>query len=548
MSILNIAPKELAAGVRHISTTTKVELVSAIACIACFSVWIFGSGRPTTFGIPLFFTLLCLTCSFAGRLCLRILRVFPDGVDHFPLSFLFGFFIINSALYLLAWISPFGIIADSIALIVALAVVGRALRPVRPKAPPDTREDWPSLMCVIVSLIAATLWCQDSLRPLIEGDHVVIFKPCFDGFYHACQIRMLRESHGFSSMQDILMAGQPAPFYHYASYMTPALLSAATGISPYFAFACFLVPFGIFLTGLAAFALVRSWWGAWAGFGATAALLLLPDAGQGMHMPLQSYYFRCEAEPGGPYGVAITAISWILMMKGCDSGRPSLIVVSFLSAAACIHYKSHIFVANALLLWLFPAFFARKLRWEVRVAWFVFAITSFLAIVKMTQHFPGVPLIQCDYSLSNFRSKMYKLLNMFNYNESTFLAEKNTWEILEFLWGDRNVAVERPLLGCSLAILRDLRPVRSRKLHPRFPLVGPDDAGQLVGSCGPVPRKQCVRVGTGYEPRMLLAPSCAIHDGPSEPLGIIRSRLERRPGTSIVGESGRHDFPDCHDM
>ena len=48
MSILKIAPKELAAGVRHISTTTttKVELVSAIACIACSSVWIFGRADP----------------------------------------------------------------------------------------------------------------------------------------------------------------------------------------------------------------------------------------------------------------------------------------------------------------------------------------------------------------------------------------------------------------------------------------------------------------------------------------------------------------------
>src|SRR5262249_53949788 len=157
------------------------------ACAVAFSAWTLGASRRPSLLVPAFFTALCLTCLAAGRDLLRLLGAAPADVASFPLSFLAGFFLVNSALYALAWISPLGILADALAVVVlaaALVLAGSRLRPAREAPPADRSEDGASLACVLVSLAAATLWSQDSLRPVLETPHVLVFRPWIDSFYH----------------------------------------------------------------------------------------------------------------------------------------------------------------------------------------------------------------------------------------------------------------------------------------------------------------------------------------------------------------------------
>jgi hypothetical protein len=82
-----------------------------------------------------------------------------------------------------------------------------------------------------------------------------------DGFVHVRQISSFAQAHGLKTIFDIRMSGQSPPLYHYAAYVGPAALSFLTNSSAYTTYVSFLVPFGILLTGLAAFSLAGSVWG-----------------------------------------------------------------------------------------------------------------------------------------------------------------------------------------------------------------------------------------------------------------------------------------------
>ena len=102
------------------------------------------------------------------------------------------------------------------------------------------------------------------------------------------------------------MSGQVPPMYQYAIYVTPAAVFCLTKSSAYITFVSFLVPFGILLSGLAAFSLVASAWGQWPGIAATLAVTLLLDAyQQGFGNKWLSYHFLQQAAPDGLYGVAL---------------------------------------------------------------------------------------------------------------------------------------------------------------------------------------------------------------------------------------------------
>ena len=288
-----------------------------------------------------------------------------------PLRLLMGYAAVNTALLVLAWLSPLGIIANfGIVVVVVAAALFVAARPVRQ----ERRENSVGLLVVGLSLAAATLWCQDSLHPTAVEGNTIAFKPWIDGFYHAVHLRIFGAAHGASTIEDFRMAGVPARLYHYGAYMTPALIqpgirtSVRTRPSP------------------------ASWrrWGssspgsgrtpssdrsgeAWPGLAAAAALLLLPDgAQQGMQNTFMSYHWLTQISPSASYGLALLALAWLFVLLGCKEGSRLQLVTGWLIAGVLAVYKLHFFIASALLLLLVPALFFRgPLRARTRVLWAV---------------------------------------------------------------------------------------------------------------------------------------------------------------------------------
>jgi hypothetical protein len=374
------------------------ELIGIGTCALTFSLWIFAAEWAIDLKIVLFFIAFCFGCVVSGRLCCD--AVVPrSNRASFPTVFLFGFFCVSVPLFLLSVLSPLGMAWNGLIVVLITVVWGLARTPLTAQPITNKSEIRLGLATTLLSLVAATLWSADSIQPMTVAHGMVTFRPWVDSFYHSCVVRMFRDSHGFSSLEHIMLPGQPAAIYHYASYSAPAFMAAVTKTPCYLALTSFQVPLGVVLTGFAAFSLIKSWWGPGAGLAATVFLLFLPDASvYGLKNPYLSYHWLQQIAPAGGYGVALAAISWLLLFEGCRSRRYEVIGLSFLVAGAVLFYKAHIFVANAFLIWVLPPILVSGFRPLRRAVWFAFAVVFFLAIVSLAKYVPAAPVLRMDGS------------------------------------------------------------------------------------------------------------------------------------------------------
>src|SRR5262249_27059521 len=128
------------------------------------------------------------------------------------------------------------------------------------------------------------------------------------------------------------------------------------------------------------------------------------------------YHWLQQIGPGGLYGVAVLAAAWLLMFAGCRNGRLSLIGLSFLTASLAAHYKSHLFVASALLIWLYPGVWMRGVRWWWKVAWLPLALAVFLAVVDRSQQVESIPTLRLDGSA--MKVYMNRIVSLLYYGAS----------------------------------------------------------------------------------------------------------------------------------
>ena len=353
---------------RRLTVTYRTSDLVAIAVIATVvAAWAsVANGAPSGGVLParlLACLLACLMAFFAfymvGSLFAAWTSLAEGVLFDLPLRLLSGYAVINTALLILAWVSPLGVVANFgvltglAALLVFLAGERKRIR-----EPRNTAGLW----VVGLALAATTLWCVDSIHPVSDrGDGVLVFKPWIDGFYHAVHIRIFGAAHGASSIEDFRLLGVPARPYHYGMYMFPAFIKQASGIGSYTAFAAILAPVGVFFTGLAAYALFGTLWGAWPGVAATAALLLLPDgAQQGMRNPFLSYHWLTQISPSATYGLALLAMAWLFVIRGCARGSRLQLLTGWFIAGLLAVYKLHYAIASALPLLLVPVLFFRR--------------------------------------------------------------------------------------------------------------------------------------------------------------------------------------------
>ena len=344
------------------------------------------------------FVVLCGLSLIYGRLFIKLIPFSFKTKGAFSIQFLCGYLVLNTLLFLLSLLTPFGIATN----VFILAGGGLLILLSCPGTPKDIRKpvDYlPDFLCLLLSGMAATLWCTDLLSGVVSDGQNMVYPIYVDGFYHVRQISSFAQAHGLKTISDIRMSGQSPRLYHYAIYVGPAALSVFTNSSAYATYVSFLVPFGILLTGLAAFSLAGSVWGAWPGIAATLAVTLLPDAyQQGFGNKFLSYNFLQQAAPGGLYGVACVAIAWIFILDGCKRGKLASIIIGYAVLLMCIAYKAQFFVANAFLLMIYPCVFFRGVRISWRIISAVLLASLFGFVVSLSQHLKGIPTLRLDGS------------------------------------------------------------------------------------------------------------------------------------------------------
>ena len=173
-----------------------------------------------------------------------------------------------------------------------------------------------------------------------------------------------------------------------ASYMLPAALVDATGVSTYVAYASLLMPLGLLVTVLGAYSLAAVAFGRWPALAGAAALILLPDAAQlGFGNPFLGYHWLQQIAPAQMYGVASAAVVFALILEGCRSGRPALALCSYFFVLATLLYKAQIFVAISFVALVLPVFYLPG-RWtRFRLLILVILISVYFGAAAISQLF-----------------------------------------------------------------------------------------------------------------------------------------------------------------
>jgi len=213
-----------------------------------------------------------------GRFFIKLTSLSFKANSSLSLQFVCGYLVLNTILFLLSLFTPFAIAMNvSIVgwggLLILLSSRGIA------KDAPKPADYLPDFLCLLLSGIAATLWCTDVLRPVAAEGSLTIYQTNHDSFFHSRLISSFAQARGFKTMSIILMSDSrcPVPLRDVSHAGSNFIFITS---SAYITFVSFLIPFGILLTGLAAFSLVGSVWGRWPGIAATLAVAMLPDAYQ----------------------------------------------------------------------------------------------------------------------------------------------------------------------------------------------------------------------------------------------------------------------------
>jgi hypothetical protein len=351
------------------------------------------------------FVVLCGLSLIYGRLFIKVTSFSFKATHGFSIQFLCGYLALNTLLFLLVLLTPFGIALD----VFILCGGGLLILLFCPGAAKDLRtpvDYLPDFLCLFLSGIAATLWCTDSLRPVVTEGPNTVYQTFTDSFFHSRVLSSFAQANGLRSISDMRMSGRPVPMYHLAHYIAPAALLSFTKCSAYGTFVSFVLPFGILLTGLAAFSLSTSIWGMWPGLAGMLAVMLLPDAyQQGFGNKSLSYNFFQQAAPGALYGVACVAIAWIFILDGCKVGRFASILFGYAVLIISLTYKAHFFVANAFLLMIYPCVFFPRLKISWRIMSAVVLASLFCFVVGVSQRVEGIPTLRLDGSSARLYAK-----------------------------------------------------------------------------------------------------------------------------------------------
>jgi len=358
------------------------------------------------------YVLLTLLFTGYGRIFVSLLREDFVEVGGFPLQLISGYFIFNTFLFVLTVLSPLGMLVN-IAIMSCVCVAGLLLVRRRMASIGPVQNHMACLLAIVVSGIAATIWVSDSQAPLVVQDGMVVFRTWQDSFIHVREISEFAQARGVSTIHDLRLAGAPAPIYHFASYVSAATVSLLSSLSAWETYSGFQLPFGIFLTGLAAFSLIATLFGRWPALAAAMAVVLLPDAfHQGFGNRYLSYSFLSQVNLGMLYGISCAAIAWIFMIEGCRRSKYAFLILSYVFLIFCLFYKAHVFVANAFLILMYPCVFFTAVRPRIRLVLGVFAIALFVAVIALSQATGKVPLLRLNFSSTG--QYVVDLLNAFD--------------------------------------------------------------------------------------------------------------------------------------
>ena len=185
-----------------------------------------------------------------------------------------------------------------------------------------------NLIVIAFAIAIVSLIEIDALSSPIKEVDLITFKPWTDYFIHTANAIMMTGENIMAGRYEA--AGEAASFYHYGSYMLPALI-IQTGLADALSImTSFWATLGGVLAFIALFSLSKFIWGWQTGILAVTTLLLLPDAS---HQLFEHSYFGfqwlLQTSPGCYWGVALFAIGLRFLLEGLTTRQNKLIILAF---------------------------------------------------------------------------------------------------------------------------------------------------------------------------------------------------------------------------
>lgn len=347
----------------------RIDLTSVVGCLACslaFTLWTPFLAAPIPVQGWCFLVLLPWILFLLGRNVMAVLNVQTSPVHPFPLAFLLGSIIGSLLLFALDCFAPLTMRGNCVVLLL-VAVVWNALLPDRIEVAPDRRHQWLAGFALFLTLASATLWTQH-LRPyLAERGTDQIFRPLPDGLTHAHFIGLMMTDPPLWQLGNADFSGLSIPLYHYVIYVPTAAFATWLEQSALDSVYAFFIPFGLVLTGLAAFCLGNAWWGPAAGLASLVGVMMIPDAStHGLRIMWLSYHYFIIISPGLNYGTATMAVALLLVTRGIQPIQWPRIAFGFGLALSSIVIKAQIFFVGVPLLVAWFLLFKQDWSWRWR--------------------------------------------------------------------------------------------------------------------------------------------------------------------------------------
>lgn len=267
----------------------------------------------------------------------------------FPFVLLLGLAFLGAVLSLARWLVPIELwtLFWSMLALGVFVILVLGFR----RGPRGMGNDAAGILATFLALAAATGWVQHYFPPTLSENGSIVYKPIRDNFIHAEQVVLLAQPGGMHATGRYGLAGEPVPFYHYGSYVFPALLVAAGEQNAFVSTISLWLPLGLALVGLAAYVMGSVWFGPRTGIWCLVAILVLPDPSYWTPFvwPLGVYIYSLlrflQIANSNAYGIAVAAVGLVCITSGVYRSSLRALVLGIFLAGSSLVFKAQIFMA-----------------------------------------------------------------------------------------------------------------------------------------------------------------------------------------------------------
>jgi hypothetical protein len=376
-------------------TGWRCYAVLALFWAGTLSTWATIASGSFEFSVFLAAALLAATLLGLGHIVtLTLLPTFPLATDAL-FVFLCGFVSLNTLLFLLGFLVPYGPLFNLLLLIGAIVFAFPLKKDLQPRLHTIALNDAYAVLTLLIAAVAPMLWFQESFHFASFEQDAIVFHQWGDIFFHSTILNIFSRDSGLDNLHSIFTAGEPLPMYHYAAYTIPAMVKTLSEAPALLITTTVMPSLGLFLVALSAYCLGQIHLPGPGGLLAVCAVALFPDPSfYGVSSRWTSYFFFLEIAVAVGYTIAVMGFALTLILGGLKTHLPVPVWMGVIMAGVSVFFKAPIAIAYALVLGLTAFLLMPRCSRTQRVLLSGGILAGFLVLILVLRGIPGVPTLE----------------------------------------------------------------------------------------------------------------------------------------------------------